>query len=106
MRKLLGGLGRSSRSGSGVSRSSLSRSSGIGRSGFGRSLSSRSLGSRSSFGRSLSRLATASGQSERSEKGAKSELRLHFAITPKSKVKGKSNNLASLSGDVIRARIL
>jgi hypothetical protein len=86
--ELLGGLG--SRSGSRISRSSLSRSSGVSRSGLsrsslGRSLGRSSLGSRS-FGRSLGGLTTASGQSERSENGAKSELRLHFAFTPKSKV--------------------
>lgn len=89
VRKLLRGLGRS---GSGISRSSgsvSSRSSGVGGSGVsrsslgGRSLSGRSLSSRSSLGRSLSRLATAGGQGERRENGAKSELRLHLVFPKK-----------------------
>lgn len=88
VRKLLRGLGRSSRGSSGVSRSSGSvgsRSSGVGSRGglSGRSLSGRSLSSRSSLGRSLSRLATAGGQGERRENGAKSELRLHLVFPKK-----------------------
>jgi len=80
------GLGRSLSSRSGIGGRSLSSRSGLGwslssRSGLGRSLSSRSgIG-----GRSLSMLPTTSSQSERCKKGAKSELRLHFLITPISK---------------------
>ena len=71
-----------------LSRSSLGRSgfsstfrSGISRSGFfsGRS----SFFSSRSFGRSLSRLATAGGQSESRENSGESELRIHVVYPKK-----------------------
>ena len=83
-------------SGSGVS----SRSS-----GGGGSVSSRSSSFRSRSGRSGSFLLGAGGENERGNRGAEYELRLH-CDTPKRETvvsENKSNNLASLSGDLLKA---